>query len=458
MALNIYEPMKFRSQGIEDLATKETLVISNGKITVDVVESRQSVNFADNNFASLEGKGLRWTDGNRSKNFIYKNSEIYSDISVNLAEEQAFKISDVNVLSLNELGSSVVKSKLREVGTLRSLKVGGSAIIGEFAFINSEINRIGINTDSPTGALGIKENNVEIVIGSAKTKTAQIGTVSNDDLELITDSHSRIHIARTGEITIGDERTLNAVLRVNGKIIASEVETERTGSIILKEAAEDSIYGKGLIWKTGKRNPNRQFVYNPSPDRFWSTDIIDLAAEKYFSIENNMVLSMNRLGHTVTDSSLTSLGVLKELQVAGDAAVTRKISTSRIEIGRFAIDENRIESQKQFTINQNGTEELKISSNIVIGNSSDPNRPVTVYGQLAVGATNPEEGVSFTVEGKVSLGGKKFETGTSAPQNGSYIKGDIVWNTDPKAGDYIGWVCIATGTPGAWLPFGGIAR
>lgn len=455
MALNIYEPSKFRSQGIEDLATKETLVITNGKVTVDVVESRQHLNFADNNFANLEGKGIRWTDGNRAKSLSYKSGQLASDLSLNLAEEQDYKIAEVSVLSLSELGSTVVKSKLREVGILKSLRVSGSASVGEFLFVNNQINRVGINTESPTGALGIRENGVEIVVGSNKVKTAQIGTASNDDLDIVTDGQARIKVGRNGEVVIGEEKTENGLLIVHGKIIATEVQTERTGSIFLKESGEDTIYGKGLVWKT-RKGPHKQLVYHGNPDKIWSTEIIDLAAEKYYSIENTMVLSKGSLGPTVADSNLTSLGVLKSLQVAGDAAIARTLSTSRLEVGRFAVDENRLESQRSFTVTVNGLEELVLGSNIVIGNSSNAQRPVTVYGQLSIGATNPEPGVALTVEGTVSIGGKKFTTGRAAPVSGAYTKGDIVWNTDPKAGDYIGWVCITTGTPGAWLPFGGI--
>ena len=71
---------------------------------------------------------------------------------------------------------------------------------------------------------------------------------------------------------------------------------------------------------------------------------------------------------------------------------------------------------------------------------------------------NPKEDVSLTVAGSVSFDNKKFTTGDSKPTLGNYNKGDIVWNTDPKATDYIGWVCVTAGSPGAWLPFGSIAR
>ena len=49
---------------------------------------------------------------------------------------------------------------------------------------------------------------------------------------------------------------------------------------------------------------------------------------------------------------------------------------------------------------------------------------------------------------------KKFETGTEAPRNGIYTKGDIVWNSEPRPTGHVGWVCIHNGTPGEWKPFG----
>lgn len=42
----------------------------------------------------------------------------------------------------------------------------------------------------------------------------------------------------------------------------------------------------------------------------------------------------------------------------------------------------------------------------------------------------------------------------SAPQYGTWKVGDIVHNTNPTAGSYIGWVCITAGSPGIWKGFG----
>lgn len=47
--------------------------------------------------------------------------------------------------------------------------------------------------------------------------------------------------------------------------------------------------------------------------------------------------------------------------------------------------------------------------------------------------------------------------GTAAPVSGTYLQGDIIWNSAPTAGGTIGWVCTTAGTPGTWKTFGAIS-
>ena len=444
MALNIFEPLKFSTQGINDLATQTSLVVSNGKITVDVVEPTKAVNFSGGSFAEVEGRGIKWTGGNKSKTLTLRQSKLWTDMSVNLAEEQAYEINNTPVISFGELGPSVTKSNLKQVGTLKSLRVSGNAALGDFAFISSDLNRIGINVETPKAAIGILENEVEIMLGSTKTDTAVLGTVTNDHFEIVTDNTTRITIKNSGDV------------RIHGRIFAEEVVTQRSSPLVFRETDTSTNYGKGIVW-SNKSGINSQFTYQANPDRIWSTDSIELAVEKYFSIDSAMVLSKTGLGQTVVDSNLTTVGLLKGLQVAGDAAVTRTISTSRIEIGDFAIDNNRLEYTDTFTIQTGSTDEFKIGRDIVIGNVDNITRPVSIYGQLSIGVARPQENVALTVAGAVSFDNKKFETSNGIPTEGRYNKGDIVWNTDPKATDYVGWVCVVPGSPGAWLPFGAIA-
>jgi len=43
---------------------------------------------------------------------------------------------------------------------------------------------------------------------------------------------------------------------------------------------------------------------------------------------------------------------------------------------------------------------------------------------------------------------------SAAPTDGRWIAGDWVVNQAPAAGEQIGWLCIASGAPGTWTPFG----
>jgi Putative flagellar system-associated repeat len=44
--------------------------------------------------------------------------------------------------------------------------------------------------------------------------------------------------------------------------------------------------------------------------------------------------------------------------------------------------------------------------------------------------------------------------GDAIPTVGTYVKGDILYNSNPSTGSYIGWTCITAGTPGTWKQFG----
>lgn len=45
----------------------------------------------------------------------------------------------------------------------------------------------------------------------------------------------------------------------------------------------------------------------------------------------------------------------------------------------------------------------------------------------------------------------------SPPSLGDWKIGDVIYNNRPMSGGYIGWVCIAAGSPGIWKSFGAIA-
>lgn len=95
------------------------------------------------------------------------------------------------------------------------------------------------------------------------------------------------------------------------------------------------------------------------------------------------------------------------------------------------------------------------SSKIVLdGDKIVINDTTKVNGKLGVGVDNVSEGVTFESLGPIKFQGKKFEVGDNAPKIGLYNKGDIVWSDNPKPNGNLGWICIRSGAPGEWKPFG----
>lgn len=47
-----------------------------------------------------------------------------------------------------------------------------------------------------------------------------------------------------------------------------------------------------------------------------------------------------------------------------------------------------------------------------------------------------------------------FSSAIAAPTTGTWVISNKVYNSNPIAGGYIGWVCITSGTPGVWKGFG----
>jgi hypothetical protein len=46
--------------------------------------------------------------------------------------------------------------------------------------------------------------------------------------------------------------------------------------------------------------------------------------------------------------------------------------------------------------------------------------------------------------------------GTTIPTDGVWERGQHLWNSEPEPGGVLGWICVTSGKPGNWKPFGTI--
>lgn len=429
-------------------------------------------NWTSEQETDLFSKGLSWTWGQGSVQLVYRSGgRIWSSTDIDLAANKSYMIENTPVLDKESLGGSVTKSNLKEVGTLRKLTVAGDATVADFAYFNSSFGRLGLNTDNPNGVLSVVDNNVEVVITSPRDNLAQIGTFTSHDLEIITDNLPRVSIKNNGQVIFGNESTKNADVKIYGTLtvdtVVSDNRIDRFQPLEFKTSRDRGIYGQGLIW-TGTGDM-RQFIMKAGPDRLWSSESVDLGEDQSYMINGVSVLSVRGIGPSVTQSNLSKLGTLEELNVEGESTFMGRINASRSVLNakvilfndgsEFTISNGLLNSNKSISLEVLGLEKFYVDQHeTVIGNKQDTHKPVKIFGQLTVGINNPPEDVDLAVSGNIQFANKKFVTGSAIPTSGSFARGDICWNSNPTPDNFIGWVCVQDGAPGQWLPFGSISR
>ena len=99
---------------------------------------------------------------------------------------------------------------------------------------------------------------------------------------------------------------------------------------------------------------------------------------------------------------------------------------------------------------------IQAGGNVVIGNPATGDTRVTIIGRLGVNVNNPDPRCSLHVNGALKFNDKLHLSGDAAPTSGAFNEGDVVWNTSPNPGRFVGWVCTRAGNPGQWSGFGRI--
>lgn len=266
--------------------------------------------------------------------------------------------------------------------------------------------------------------------------------------------------------------------RIEVNEIKSDLRIERTSSLEFKNSADNPIVGKGLVWTNS--GPTKQFVLK-NDNTIFSSENIDLQNGKSFSINGTTVLGENELGPTVVKSRLKEVGTLKSLTVFGNTNLGNLVfvdpTAEKVSIGieqgngKFSVVNSGVEfkvnlADSKAYIGTHGYHDLGIGTDdtvrlsvlqngsIHLGNKNSSPSQVTVYGKLAIGVNSPDANVDLHVNGPIKFQNHLHTYNTQAPESGNYNLGDIVWNTEPRTGQPVGWVCTRAGTPGTWRPFG----
>lgn len=322
----------------------------------------------------------------------------------------------------------------------------------------------------------------DLILGGKIAQFKSAGITDTASKEQIVVSDNGVSIAKiTGDIAFSNTLTAN-VIKVDTlevKELKADIKFEKDVSVSFGGA---SAYGKGLLW-TGQ-GYTKQFVFNSEPDRFFSSESIDIGRGKNLSINNVPVLSETELGLSVVKSSLREVGRLKGLIVDGAFSVNQYMfynaSVDRLGLGTEAPNAALSIAEMGTEVMLGTTEELhgmvgtfastdfdivtddtpritvRANGNIDLGNPTKAPAQIFVHGKLAIGVKNPDPAVDLHIAGAVRLNNRIQMYAEAPPMEGNYAVGDIVWNASPSVGRCVGWVCLRAGSPGVWNPFGKI--
>jgi len=321
--------------------------------------------------------------------------------------------------------------------------------------------------------------------GGMITNFASVGISDEASNKVLILKNDGIHVDVAHIKTVANALTVQGNLDVGGTITAermhvkevtADIRNERSDPLAFTAKANKTAYGKGLIWPGGEYT--KQFILQERPDRFFATESIDLRDGKIYMVNGKNVLAENELGRSVTKSHLRSVGVLDKLSVEGPLTVDNYLyfdnNTQRLGLGTEQPngDISIMSWDHEYIINNTDDRKFEIgaytntSVNIITDDTTriaiNHDGVATITGKtvfqnkIGVGVKNFAQDADITSAGPIRFQDKKFEVGDSSPSSGVYVKGDIVWNSNPRATDYVGWVCTKSGTPGDWRPFGQI--
>lgn len=251
----------FASTGIKDTATSNKILIKDDRVILDILEVKtlagdvtveKTITASDANITgtltakrievselkadlrlerttplefkstadnSAIGKGLIWTGAGYTKQFILKQENtLFSTEHIEVARDRTYMIDGVSILSAQELGPTVRKSRLTELGYLKALNVLGTVNFDDYFIWDADSRRLGLGTSTPNASFSIVDQNVEVQVGVDQQTKAFVGTFGYHDLNLVTDNTVRISVLNNGNIVLGNKSQAPTNVSIHGKL------------------------------------------------------------------------------------------------------------------------------------------------------------------------------------------------------------------------------------------------
>lgn len=220
---NIIE--NFNSTGINDVAETVNLTVMDGEVVVENNLISKNLHVVEN----AEIKKLTVKDDLHVYGEVIFHSTTFSDNIKSYISNQIreYKLNtDIDLLgkplTSNEqiliekdsLGPGIVKSNLRKLGRLQDLEVVGDVDLGETLTVSNR--RVGINTDEPSGALTVWDEETEFTVKKYKKRNTFIGTTRDCDLSIGVNSNP--------VLTVNSQGIATKSIRIENTTISSSID------------------------------------------------------------------------------------------------------------------------------------------------------------------------------------------------------------------------------------------
>ena len=210
----------FTTNGMADVADELQLTVMNGAVVIEnelhttdlVVETNTNLkgdvlingNLAVKGRVNVDNASWQELAGHIGDKTYARVKQDFENNVINSIFDRAksgFEFKDVlvdgkHLLVDDTLASGIRNSSLNTVGTLQNLSVQG---------------RVGINTDTPSDALSIWDEEVSICAGKHSANTAYLGTSKNQNLIIGTNKQRQLEVNKEGgvwidQLTVGKNR------------------------------------------------------------------------------------------------------------------------------------------------------------------------------------------------------------------------------------------------------------
>ena len=290
-------------------------------------------------------------------------------------------------------------------------------------------------------------------------KSIPHGAIDFDGLKISGDNVTGGIMRKFGSTGIDDRAEscqvtiLDAATVVENKLIVGHLEvkgiTQLEGDIILRgQVPTDTQFFQDLVAISGKSvldGMNANLFAN------YSSVIFDKIREEgldlnRITINGSELIKGNQLSYAISDTNITRVGQLKELQVSGEALINQTLYVGKDKVGI-----NTLEPGFALTV---WDEEIELGA-------GKRKRDVGFFGIMGRGdlilTANAKDNIVLGADGSVQVESIKIKnitisSGATTPTTES-TRGTVLFNENPEIGSPVGWVCLGGQR---WASFGNL--